>query len=52
MKTQLDLMQIASSYEVAPERKHMQMDTTSIVNEILALHLTEVNLAAFRGKVM
>ncbi|XP_006111758.2 uncharacterized protein LOC102448131 isoform X3 [Pelodiscus sinensis] len=40
MKTQLDLMHIASSYEKVPESTQKQMDIKSVVNEILALQLT------------
>ncbi|XP_034628526.1 uncharacterized protein LOC117878444 isoform X1 [Trachemys scripta elegans] len=43
MKTQLDLMHIASSYEKAPESTQKQMDIKSVVNEILALQLTSVD---------
>lgn len=40
MKTQLDLMQIACSHENQSECKQVQLDTTDIVNDILALSLT------------
>ncbi|CAM5108275.1 unnamed protein product [Eretmochelys imbricata] len=43
MKTQFDLMHIASSYEKAPESTQKQMDIKSVVNEILALQLTSVD---------
>ncbi|TFK16178.1 alcohol dehydrogenase 1-like [Platysternon megacephalum] len=43
MKTQLDLMHIASSYEKAPESTQKQMDIKSVVNEVLALQLTSVD---------
>ncbi|XP_009073156.1 PREDICTED: uncharacterized protein LOC103802437 [Acanthisitta chloris] len=43
MKTQLDLMSIASSWEKPPEYMQKKMDITSVVNEILALELTPVN---------
>ncbi|KYO46226.1 hypothetical protein Y1Q_0021763 [Alligator mississippiensis] len=42
MKTQLDLMHIASSYEKEPEYTRKQMDIKSVVKEILALQLTPV----------
>ncbi|KAJ6668674.1 hypothetical protein lerEdw1_012157 [Lerista edwardsae] len=48
MKTQLDLMQIASSQDNQSECKQMQMDTTSVVNDILALKLTAVDLNAVK----
>nr|XP_032658526.1 endochitinase A-like isoform X2 [Chelonoidis abingdonii] len=43
VKTQLDLMHIASSYEKSPESTQKQMDIKSVVNEILALQLTSVD---------
>ncbi|XP_069711874.1 uncharacterized protein [Phaenicophaeus curvirostris] len=44
MKTQLDLMSIASSYEKAPEYTQKKMDIKPVINEILALKLTPVNV--------
>ncbi|XP_047932182.1 uncharacterized protein [Anser cygnoides] len=44
MKTQLDLMSIASSYEKPPEYTQKKMDIKPVVNEILALKLVPVNL--------
>ncbi|XP_010085140.1 PREDICTED: uncharacterized protein LOC104460173, partial [Pterocles gutturalis] len=44
MKTQLDLMNIASSYEKPPEYTQKKMDIKPVVNEILALKLTHVNV--------
>ncbi|XP_053109100.1 uncharacterized protein LOC128326390 isoform X3 [Hemicordylus capensis] len=44
MKTQLDLMQMASSHENQSKCKQMHMDAKSVVNDILALQLTAVNL--------
>ncbi|XP_003223761.2 tripartite motif-containing protein 75 isoform X2 [Anolis carolinensis] len=46
METQLDLMQLASKHENQPEDRQRQMDTTSVINDILALNLTAVNLDA------
>ncbi|KFV97850.1 hypothetical protein N326_02615, partial [Eurypyga helias] len=43
MKTQLDLMNIASSYEKPPEYIQKRMDIKPVVNEILALKLMPVN---------
>ncbi|XP_074849165.1 uncharacterized protein LOC142012576 [Carettochelys insculpta] len=43
VKTQLDLMHIASSYEKAPKSIQKQMDIKSVVNEILALQLTSTD---------
>ncbi|XP_009696088.1 PREDICTED: uncharacterized protein LOC104156699, partial [Cariama cristata] len=43
MKTQLDLMTIASSYEKPPEYTQKKMDIKPVVNEILALKLMPVN---------
>ncbi|KAJ7326822.1 hypothetical protein JRQ81_016581 [Phrynocephalus forsythii] len=48
MKTQLDLMQIACSHENQSECKQIQMDTTDIVNDILALNLTALSLDAVK----
>ncbi|XP_060634723.2 uncharacterized protein [Anolis sagrei] len=44
METQLDLMQMASKHENQSEHRERQMDTTSVINDILALNLTAVNL--------
>ncbi|XP_074947181.1 uncharacterized protein LOC142056395 [Phalacrocorax aristotelis] len=44
MKTQLDLMNIASSYEKPPEYTQKKMDIKPVVNEILALRLMPVNV--------
>ncbi|KAF1565367.1 UNVERIFIED_CONTAM: hypothetical protein FQV15_0012438, partial [Eudyptes pachyrhynchus] len=44
MKTQLDLMNIASSYEKPPEYIQKKMDIKPVVNEILALKLMPVNV--------
>ncbi|XP_056190329.1 uncharacterized protein LOC130147357 [Falco biarmicus] len=44
MKTQLDLMNIASSYEKPPEYTQKKMDIKAVVNEILALKLMPVNV--------
>ncbi|XP_057275037.1 uncharacterized protein LOC130604509 [Pezoporus wallicus] len=43
MKTQLDLMNIASSYEKTPECTQKKMDIKPVVNKILALKLMPVN---------
>ncbi|PKK19733.1 putative LOC102090490, partial [Columba livia] len=44
MKTQLDLMNIASSYEKPSEYTQKKMDIKPVVNEILALKLMPVNV--------
>ncbi|XP_072717625.1 uncharacterized protein [Ciconia boyciana] len=44
MKTQLDLMNIASSYEKPPEYTQKKMDIKPVVNEIFALKLMPVNV--------
>ncbi|KAM6346661.1 uncharacterized protein O3Q21_000360 isoform 2-T2 [Podargus strigoides] len=44
MKTQLDLMSIASSHEKTPEYTQKKMDIKPVVNEILALKLMSVNV--------
>ncbi|XP_065592279.1 tripartite motif-containing protein 59-like [Cyrtonyx montezumae] len=44
MKTQLDLMNIASSYKKPPEYTQKKIDIKPVVNEILALKLTPVNV--------
>ncbi|XP_050752355.1 uncharacterized protein LOC127016069 [Gymnogyps californianus] len=44
MKTQLDLMNIASSYEKPPEYTQKKMNIKPVVNEILALKLMPVNV--------
>ncbi|XP_034298592.1 tripartite motif-containing protein 59-like isoform X1 [Pantherophis guttatus] len=44
MKTQLELMQMASGHEDQPECKQIQLDIKSIVKDISALTITEVSL--------
>ncbi|XP_014801154.1 PREDICTED: uncharacterized protein LOC106890081 [Calidris pugnax] len=44
MKTQLDVMNIASSYEKPPEYTQKKMDIKPVVNEILALKLMPVSV--------
>ncbi|XP_009984691.1 PREDICTED: uncharacterized protein LOC104379181 [Tauraco erythrolophus] len=44
MKTQLDLMNIASSYEKPPDYTQKKMDIKPVVNEILALKLMPVSV--------
>ncbi|XP_039182400.1 tripartite motif-containing protein 59-like isoform X1 [Crotalus tigris] len=44
MKTQLELMQMASGHEDQPECKQIQLDIISILKDISALTLTEVSL--------
>ncbi|KFQ25926.1 hypothetical protein N332_02460, partial [Mesitornis unicolor] len=44
MKTQLDLMNIASSYEKPPEYTQKKLDIKPVVNEILALKLLPINV--------
>uniref|UniRef100_A0A8C6XW36 Uncharacterized protein n=1 Tax=Naja naja TaxID=35670 RepID=A0A8C6XW36_NAJNA len=44
MKTQLELMQMASGHEDQPECKQIQLDIKSIIKDISALTLTEVSL--------
>ncbi|XP_010707778.1 uncharacterized protein LOC100538779 isoform X1 [Meleagris gallopavo] len=44
MKTQLDLMNIASSYKKPPESTQKKMDIKPVVNEILALKLVPLNV--------
>ncbi|XP_015716355.1 uncharacterized protein LOC107313007 isoform X1 [Coturnix japonica] len=44
MKTQLDLMSIASCYKKPPEYTQKTMDIKPVVNEILALKLVPVNV--------
>ncbi|XP_059673789.1 uncharacterized protein LOC104261708 [Gavia stellata] len=44
MKTHLDLMNIASSYEKPPEYTQKKMDIKPVVNEILALKLMPLNV--------
>uniref|UniRef100_A0ABM5GIU3 Uncharacterized protein isoform X3 n=1 Tax=Pogona vitticeps TaxID=103695 RepID=A0ABM5GIU3_9SAUR len=51
MKTQLDLMQIACSHGNQSECKQVQMDTTDIVNDILALNLTAVDLDVVKADI-
>nr|XP_025978655.1 uncharacterized protein LOC112997050 isoform X1 [Dromaius novaehollandiae] len=48
MKTQLDLMNIASSYEKPPEYTQKKMDIKPLVNEILALKLIPVNVGVVK----
>ncbi|XP_060102537.1 uncharacterized protein LOC132577082 isoform X2 [Heteronotia binoei] len=48
MKNQIDMIQISSQYENLPGYKEIHMDTTSVVHSIFALHLTPVNLGAFK----
>ncbi|XP_068798539.1 serine-rich adhesin for platelets [Struthio camelus] len=48
MKTQLDLMNIASSYEKPPEYTQKKMDIKPVVNEILALKLIPVNVGVVK----
>lgn len=50
MKTQLDLMNIASSYEKPPEYTQKKMDIKPVVNEILALKLMPVNVGIVKGR--
>lgn len=50
MKTQLDLMNIASSYEKPPEYTQKKMDIKPVVNEILALKLMPVNVGVVKGR--
>ncbi|KAF7244165.1 Tripartite motif-containing protein 3 [Varanus komodoensis] len=50
MITQLDLIQLSSDQdESQPECRQMQIDTTSLVKDILALNLTSVNSDAAKG---
>ncbi|KAM6269882.1 uncharacterized protein LJ264_004295 [Porphyrio hochstetteri] len=49
MKTQLDLMNIASNYEKAPDCTQKKMDIKPVVNEILALKLVPVNVGSVKG---
>lgn len=51
MKTQLDLMNIASSYKKPPEYTQKKMDIKSVVNEILALKLVPVNVDINTGRI-
>ncbi|XP_026534631.1 uncharacterized protein LOC113419471 isoform X2 [Notechis scutatus] len=44
MKTQLELIQMASGHEDQPECKQIQLDIKSIIKDISALTLTEVSL--------
>lgn len=50
MKTQLDLMNIASSYEKPPEYTQKKMDIKPVVNEILALKLMPVSVGIVKGR--
>ncbi|XP_010215329.1 PREDICTED: uncharacterized protein LOC104570024 [Tinamus guttatus] len=48
MKTQLDLMNISSSYEKPPQYVQKKMDIQPVVNEILALKLIPVNVGVVK----
>ncbi|XP_027763999.1 uncharacterized protein LOC114070666 isoform X2 [Empidonax traillii] len=50
MKTQLDVMNIASSWERPPVCMPKKMDIKSVVNEIVALELTPVNVGIVKGQ--
>lgn len=50
MKTQLDLMNIASSYEKPSEYTQKKMDIKPVINEILALKLMPVNAGIAKGR--
>ncbi|XP_027491321.1 uncharacterized protein LOC113943577 [Corapipo altera] len=49
MKTQLDVMNIASSWERPPVCMPKKMDIKSVVNDIIALELTPVNVGIVKG---
>lgn len=51
MKTQLDLMNIASSYKKPPENAQKKMDIKPVVNEILALKLVPLNVDTAKGRI-
>lgn len=51
MKTQLDLMNIASSYKKPPESTQKKMDIKPVVNEILALKLVPLNVDINKGRI-
>lgn len=50
MKTQLDVMNIASNWEKPPVYMPKKIDIKSVVNEILALELTRVNVGIAQGR--
>lgn len=50
MKTQLDVMNIASNWEKPPVYMPKKIDIRSVVNEILALELTPVNVGIAQGR--
>lgn len=50
MKTQLDVMNIASNWEKPPVYMPKKIDIKSVVNEILALELTPVNVGIAQGR--
>uniref|UniRef100_A0A8C5WUD6 Uncharacterized protein n=1 Tax=Laticauda laticaudata TaxID=8630 RepID=A0A8C5WUD6_LATLA len=52
MKTQLELMQMASGHEDKPECKQIQLDVKSIIKDISALTLTEVSLDMLKGRII
>lgn len=49
MKTQLDVMNIASNWEKPPVYIPKKIDIKSVVNEILALELTPVDAGIVQG---
>lgn len=49
MKTQLDVMNIASNWEKPPVYMPKKIDIKSVVNEILALELTPVDAGIVQG---
>ncbi|XP_070613496.1 tripartite motif-containing protein 59-like isoform X2 [Erythrolamprus reginae] len=51
MKTQLELMQMASGHEDQTECKQVQLNIKSIVKDISALTITEVNLDIPKGDI-
>ncbi|KAL8207248.1 UNVERIFIED_CONTAM: hypothetical protein K2H54_050756 [Gekko kuhli] len=51
MKNQIEMIQISSRYENLPGYKQMHMDTSSVVHSIFALHLTPINLSAFKADI-
>lgn len=50
MKTQLDVMNIASNWEKPPVYIPKKIDIKSVVNEILALELTPVDAGIVQGQ--
>lgn len=50
MKTQLDVMNIASNLEKPPAYMPKKIDIKSVVNEILALELTPVDAGIIQGR--